>query len=540
MSYQEKLEMIRSLPIIYELIKELEKEIEWKKLTSEDYGKESKKVQELREKAEKIENLSEITADELSDEYYQQKVEDLKTSLREMLAKIKEDSSWVSNNFDEKNQIRSYSRIIKNPEILNENVTAADSENIEGKEGVFAYSNGDELTGYAYDEVLSMCKELLKINPRKYIPILFNSPKIELVKPELINWLVNYFREHGVGLYREGDAPFDIEYLSTLPVYILKYLDSQIIQEYVESEWVDDEGNSKFPHDLGYQKRYRFGKAMIKTIGQTKYVSKQFLESTAELWLRFDDEYAALIANPNLSLECRKFIEDPKECGRYSNRIRDGIYYWLPRVNSIDFLDFSYYDELNTVLKDRPFAFKGPNNENLDWFFDMDAPENKDINIGKYKKASKLCALRSIICGTNLFTTKCMHEYIDIKNIDDYLKIVTGLSEYISEKSADLHPNMKIYFLNILSGFVSAAFKYGFVDKLKEFLQEMISHDYSEYVRLKLIRCLKLINKIEKYQGSTFAFTGGDALYMNDYTIEDIEKLYVQEIANKHDVGIKL
>lgn len=543
---KENMEKIKQLHQLLGKLKKVNIDIRFKTLAQEDCEKELNEKAKLEQQINEIETLIDNISDKLSDEYYNQKVAELKVKLQDELQRIKTETTfWLDESFlksfEEQMQIRAYSNIIKNPDILNEKVKKVNSRNPEGNYTVIGYDsvrNNGDLLGYYYDDILLMCKGLLETNPKKYVSILFNNPDIEMIKPELINWFLKY--NSSWGLIPSVGMPSYIKYLEDLPSYVLSYINFQTIDDFIKSSWQDklDDGTivNRFSAGFGLNAELTFAASIMKVFGQTKYVTKELLESTIALWSKRQDVYDVLLANPNLPTD----VSEALSSFDYTKKCKKTVYYWLPRINEINFSDFSYYHELNDSLKNRKFNFKDKNNENLDWFLDMNDSENQGLRVSDYEKTAKMCAFHSVLCGSNKMTTQRLHDYINIKDIDRYFKAITGLAKYITKYQDEIHPYMKSYFMHILSGFVAASSRYGFVDKLKIFLENENNRNYSSYVKKAFKISLNALEEIKKSPDSVHIYTGGDCFFMNDYTIDDIEKLYIHEAIEKNNVGLNI
>ena len=88
---------------------------------------------------------------------------------------------------EEQNQVKAYSKIAKNPNLLNASVKQAESQmpvekfTVEVDEHAMARKSGN-LQGYDYHGILEMCESLLEANREKYFDIIFNNPEINAVK----------------------------------------------------------------------------------------------------------------------------------------------------------------------------------------------------------------------------------------------------------------------------------------------------------------------------------------------------------------------
>lgn len=511
-------------------------EIEWNKLIGEDISALSSYKRNIDAKIEKLQHTLEKTrveiADKLSDEYYK-KI--LRGKLRDELERLKEKFiSQKSLSEEEQNQVKAYAKIEKNPDLLNTPVRQAkemmpvDKFTVEVDERA-VLRKAKNSQGYDYHGVLEMCESLLEANREKYFDIIFYNPEINAVKGELINWYLEKF-----------DIRFEIDRIIKLPAYLIDGISKDNIDRLIE-----------LARDV-FSFSTEAGRSLLKVILKSSHLTENFINDNKEL-ITSDNELLSLVAaNPSISPDFKKVISE----GAFWDYIKTPVYFYysMSELDKKVLLNGSAPIKFfNACLATDDIDFKNKFTGEPDWMIDEKKGESIDrkyhycgINEKSFDEFVSLLSLRSVLMG-NSMTYNRVDKYMSFDSIQNIHNILGTIVSCIQTKNYNFVPAMYEYINDIINGLAIIYSRSGKLDDLIEKLQFYKAVFDENQIDIKTLdekspfvdvyKFISLLDEKIKWltqvkENNQVLMSSTDKLYCNDYTIDDIDRLYVNEVLN--------
>ena len=511
-------------------------EIEWNKLIGEDISALSSYKRNIDAKIEKLQRTLEKTrveiADKLSDEYYK-KI--LRGKLRDELERLKvKFISQKSLSEEEQNQVKAYAKIEKNPDLLNtpvrqvKEMMPVDKFTVEVDERA-ALRKAKNSQGYDYQVVLEMCESLLEANREKYFDIIFYNPEINAVKGELINWYLEKF-----------DIRFEIDRIVKLPAYLIDGISKENIDRLIE-----------LARDV-FSFSTEAGRSLLKVILKSSHLTENFINDNKEL-ITSDNELLSLVAaNPSISPDFKKVISEEA----FWDYIKTPVYFYysMSELDKKVLLNGSAPIKFfNACLATDDISFKNKFTGEPDWMIDEKKGESIDqkyhycsINEKSFDEFVSLLSLRSVLMG-NSMTYNRVDKYMSFDSIQNIHNILGTIVSCIQTKNYNFVPAMYKYINDIINGLAIIYSRSGKLDDLIEKLQFYKAVFDENQIDIKTLdekspfvdvyKFISLLDEKIKWlaqvkEKNQVLMSSTDKLYCNDYTIDDIDRLYVNEVLN--------
>lgn len=511
-------------------------EIEWNKLIGEDISALSSYKRNIDAKIEKLQHTLEKTrveiADKLSDEYYK-KI--LRGKLRDELERLKvKFISQKSLSEEEQNQVKAYAKIEKNPDLLNtpvrqvKEMMPVDKFTVEVDERA-ALRKAKNSQGYDYHGVLEMCESLLEANREKYFDIIFYNPEINAVKGELINWYLEKF-----------DIRFEIDRIVKLPAYLIDGISKENIDRLIE-----------LARDV-FSFSTEAGRSLLKVILKSSHLTENFINDNKEL-ITSDNELLSLVAaNPSISPDFKKVISEKA----FWDYIKTPVYFYysMSELDKKVLLNGSAPIKFfNACLATDDISFKNKFTGEPDWMIDEKKGESIDqkyhycsINEKSFDEFVSLLSLRSVLMG-NSMTYNRVDKYMSFDSIQNIHNILGTIVSCIQTKNYNFVPAMYKYINDIINGLAIIYSRSGKLDDLIEKLQFYKAVFDENQIDIKTLdekspfvdvyKFISLLDEKIKWlaqvkEKNQVLMSSTDKLYCNDYTIDDIDRLYVNEVLN--------
>lgn len=507
---------------IQRMIETLDLEIEWNELIGGNIEYLNSQKTSLELEMQKYQGMLEEKVESLGNEYYDKVLGERITGELGKLKKKFFEQRFLSE--DDKDQVRAYSKILNDTGILNDAINKKSRHTFEDKFKVEiderAMARRDrKFQGYAYQDVLEMCQRLLESNPEKYFDIIFYNPDIEIVKPELLNWFVNRF-----------NIIIEVGKLITMPAYMIDYLSKENI----------DKLAGILEDNLGTSDEIK--KQVLSVILRSPYVSSIFVKNNIDI-IRQDSYLCSLVvSNPSLPVSIKVLFS---QINPYIKAAPEMVYDKMVNLRYKEPLNLV---NLNMALDSNIIDFNNPITGEVEWNFNLQRYvklETKDSVDCFSERITECLSFHAVLIGNDI-TYNRIEKFISVNDLEAYASAFSRSIGYVLSKDYKLNPKLCEYVNDIISALIVIYSKIDRLESLERYLLKYKNACIEAGVSSLTVtlnddnkaRLAEVIDDgldlIARTKAGNLILKGSTAnVYTNDYTIDDIDRLYVKEVLGK-------